>query len=329
MKHRTLFLCDFEEDYAKHMSAFIKADDIFLWRVHILSKDEELAKGTDADNVSLLLVSEAVYEKWKETLGGSVVIILSESGLCRWPGVEYVDKYAGADEVYRQVMEIYMRRWPAGAERVAQVGNAKCIGFYSPSNSPLQEAVSLTYGQLLAEKGRVLYICVSAFRGFSELQSEESREDLMTLLYYLDNERFLPALQNAGYHVGELHILYANSGHNLAYITGEQWQELLERFRRMGTYEYVILNVTDTVQGLIELLQQCNCVYAPVPPDTMSRNKWQQYERLLLQLSARDVRNKTTFLPLPLFMKIPENISELTKSEVADYVRQMIQRGEA
>lgn len=326
MERRTLLLCDFEEDYAARLSAFIKRDRIFSWQITIMTGKEEVSEFKRWQEFDLILMSEAAYEVWKDRLLSMPLIILSESGLCRWKNVHYVDKYCPADDVYRRIMEIYTHMRDDILERVTMDERTKLIGFYSPDGGSIQTEFALTYGQLLSQKNKVLYVSLAPFQSYSELMNSERREDLMTLLYYLESERFGVTLQNAIFKIGNMHTISAKSGHNLVYITKDQWQLFLSEMLRCGVYDYVLLDLKDSVQGLPDLLTRCSRIYTLTSDNHVAQQKLMLYKELLSQLSAENILQKTNFLCVPYFRKLPHSACELTGSELADYVRMIFRK---
>lgn len=238
----------------------------------------------------------------------------------------YVDKYCCADDVYRRTMELYTHTQDSVLERVTMEGRTKVLGFYSPDGGDMQTTFALTYGQLLSKKSRVLYVSFAPFPCYPELVSGDAREDLMTLLYYLEHERFGVTLQNAVRRIGEMHTLSAKSGNNLVYITKEQWQTLLAELLRHGDYDYVLLDLKDSVQGLYDLLTRCRVVYTLTKGGEMAEQKLSQYKELLSSLAAEHILQKTRYLCLPMFRKLPSQAYELTGSELADYVQMVLRR---
>lgn len=317
MERRTLLLCDREEDYVKQMSSFIRENDTLAWRVATLTK----VPTEMSEKITLLLIAESMYETCRAQLDAEVTIVLSESGLCKWKNVEYVDKYQRADEVYRRILEIYTGGHTETVKRLGGVRRGKIVGFYSPAECGIQEAVVLTYGQNLAQKHKVLYVGMRSFSGFPELWENLQEDDLMTVLYYLDSDKVDKVLAGSVTNVGKLAILTCRCGHNLSGITPSQWEKFLNWLLRCGNYDYILLDMTDAVQGGVKLLHQCHSVYTFSDGSSISKCRIMQYRQLQEHICGEVVLEKTLFLELPPYMKVPTYASELTKSEIVDYIQ--------
>ena len=322
MERRTLLLCDWEEDYARAMTSFIREDSVFAWRVETITKvPKEIS-----DKIDILLIAETVYEKCHASIHAKTTIVLSESGLCVWDDVEYVDKYQSADAVYRKVLEIYMKGQKETIKRVGVTRRGRVLGFYAPSESVLQEAIVLAYGQKLAARNKVLYVGMRCFHGFCELTDNSFENDLMTVLYYLESDKIAGLVQSGMRSIGGLHLLTGQAGHNLSHITPKQWEKLLAHLLHDGEYDYILLDMTDAVQGVLELLHQCHRIYTLTDKGNISKCRNMQYSHLLEAIACEDILEKTTFLDVPEGLRAPTSVCELTKSEVADYVQQMLGR---
>lgn len=326
MEHRILALCDPEADYAGHLSAFLRRDREFPWEVAVYTGIRELAE-SGAVEIDLLLVAESVYVP-ELPVEANVTVLLNESGLVRWPSLKNVDKYQPAEAVLKALLEIYMEREENFYPRLDPAAGTRIIGMYSPVRRCLQTTFALTYGQLLAEKYRTLYLNFEHYAGIPELLPGEKGKDLSALLYYMkaDEDRFLLQMKLLLQKKGELdYVAPAYMGQNLIYITAAEWQQLLGLIRESGEYDYIILDLSESMQGLMEILRKCCRVYTLVKEDAVAKCKIEQYEQILSLYEYEDVREKTRKHILPLFRRLPEQMEQYTRGDLADYVRKLIE----
>jgi hypothetical protein len=167
--------------------------------------------------------------------------------------------------------------------KVGDRKKGKLMGFYSPIRRCLQSTVALTMGQLLAEKYPTLYVSFEFYTGLEEWQDRNGR-DLSVLLYYQQNrpESFGTQLQTLVQKIGPLdYVAPMSNGENLLYITPEQWKSLIQALLNTGDYEYIILDLTESIQGLFEILHLCHKVYTIVREDSAAIQKMYRYEQLL------------------------------------------------
>ena len=115
------------------------------------------------------------------------------------------------------------------------------------------------------------------------------------------------------------------NGQNLLGITVDEWKSLFRRIEELGKYEYVILDLSESIQGLLEVLQLCIRVFTLTKEDHMSQCKLDQYEQLLSLCEKEEVKVKTKKLSLPYFRRLPAEMEQYTRGELADYVRKEIE----
>ncbi len=327
MEHRILALCDPEADYAGQLSAYLQRNKGFPWEVKVYTGIRELAESEADERIDLLLVAESVYAP-ELPVEAKDTVLLNESGMVRWPSLKNVNKYQPAEEVLKQLLEIYMEKEESFYPRLDSAVGTRIIGMYSPVRRCLQTTFALTYGQLLAEKYRTLYLNFEHHAGIPELLPGEKGKDLSTLLYYMkaDEGKFVLRMRLLIQKKGKLdYVAPAYMGQNLIYITAMEWQQLIGKIQESGEYDYIILDLSERMQGLMELLRKCCRVYTLVKEDRIARCKIDQYEQILALYEYEDVKEKTRKQQLPLFRHLPEHIEQYTRGDLADHVRKLIE----
>lgn len=110
-------------------------------------------------------------------------------------------------------------------------------------------------------------------------------------------------------------------------IKREQWSSLLRTIEKVTEYEYLIMDLTEHTDGLLDILRTCDRVYTIVRDDTFSRARCFQYEDLLRRMNYEDIRMRTQYWKLPVFREIPAGIEDLTRGELAVYIREQLMGG--
>ena len=180
----------------------------------------------------------------------------------------------------------------------------------------------------MAEKHPTLYLNFEHYVGIIELLPERQDRDLADLLYFLagDEGKFPLRMQTVIQRKGNLdYIPPMRNGQNLLGITWEEWRSLFQRIEELGKYEYVILDLSESIQGLLDVLQMCIKVFTLTREDKMSQCKLDQYEQLLSLCEKEEVKGKTRKLNLPYFQRLPAEMEQYTRGELADYVRKEIE----
>lgn len=321
-----MVLCDTEDEYAQLMTEFLKKNRDLPWKIHTYTDIQELVK-EEKNSLELLVVSESAYCEELQKIEALQTVVLSESGVMRWENVLYVDKYQQAEEVLKELIRVYMEIADTRLPKLKRSGNITFIGNYSPVRRAMQTSFALTMGQILAKEHATLYLNFEHYAGIGELRPDIQSSDMADLLYFLhgDREKFRLRLQSICKRMGNLdYIPPMKSGQNLLTITEAEWLELLQRIEDMGEYEYVILDLSESMQGLFEILRACKVVFTITKEDRIARSKLLQYEQMLSLYEYEDVLAKTRRLKLPHIQRLPEELEQLTRGDLAALVNDLL-----
>ena len=325
MDKRILAIFDSEEGYAYRLMEFISGKTNLPFEVYVFTEENKFYSCARVQDIECLLISESVYKKEVDTLKIPHIIILSESGENLNKALHHVNKYQSCENIFHQIIEYYTNK----SEDVPTVigtklQSMKVIGIYTPIGRCLQTTFSLTLGQMLARKQKVLYLNFEIYSGFSRMLCRNFDSDLSDLMYYFScaREKLSYRLESIVETVNGLDFIPPTEIYqNLAGIRGEQWLDLFQEIEKTGKYEYLILDLTDGVMDLWEILRECNYVYTISREDGLSIAKIEQYERILEKVGYGDISAKTVKWKLPIFKQLPVRFEELTYGELAAYIK--------
>jgi hypothetical protein len=329
LKKKILALCDGEEYYAQHMSQYLRSHKEIPWEILTFTSPDSLLQADCETHPDLLVVSENICTEEILTLWPSRTVILNESGILRGTTVKNIDKFQRADLVYQELLTIYME-WGESEPLspilpiTAMQKDMVLIGLYSPVRRCLQTSFALTLGQMLADRDKTLYLNFEHYAGFGQLLPNLQIRDLSDLLYFLtaDKEKFLLWMQTVKKQIGNLELIPpVKAGEQLIQVTREEWMEFLTKIFELGQYKYIILDLSESVQGLMDILRLCKTVFTLTKEDHMSQSKLDQYEQVLCLYAYEDVLQKTRKCRPPVFRRLPDQIEQFTKGELGDYVR--------
>ena len=323
---KVMVLCDTEEEYAQLMTEYLRRHKNVPWDVHTYTDMEELFQ-KEAPSPAMLVVAESAYTEALWNLQPVRLVVLSETGLLRWENLHYVEKYQQAENVIKKLLEIYMEIADTGLARLSVGCRTVFVGNYSPVHRSMQTSLALSLGQLLARRHPTLYLNFEHFAGFPQLVAQGQALDMADLLYFLNaqKERFQLRLQSMLKQIGNLdYVPPMKSGQNLLTVTTQEWLGLFQKIGELGTYEYVILDLSESMQGLFEILRLCARVYTTIREDRIAQCKLLQYEHLLGLCEYGDVLEKTQRLNLPRIRRLPEDLEQLTKGDLAALAGELI-----
>lgn len=325
---KIMALCDMEEEYAQMMTDFLKKHRNLPWELHTYTDVEELFR-MEGEGVEMLVTAESAYCPRMQDFSAHKVVVLNESGVMKWEDVSYVDKYQEAEEVLKQLLGIYLEDGEVHLPLLHAGCKTVFIGNYSPVRRCMQTSFALAMSLILAREHPTLYLNFEYCAGIAELLPDMQTMDLADLLYFLNAEKdkFRLRMQAMLKHRGGLAFVPPmKSGQNLLTVTREEWLGLLRRIGELGEYEYVVLDLSESMQGLYEIMRLCRKVYTLTGEDRAARSKLLQHEYVLALHEYGDVLGKTEKLSLSHIQKLPEELELLTKGDLADLVRGLLRK---
>lgn len=206
---------------------------------------------------------------------------------------------------------------------------ARIVGIYSPLGRCLKTSLALTIGQQLAKEGKVLYVGLEAFSGFSRIIDGQCRSDFSDVLYYLRQDGLnVMRLRSLVYTWKDMdYIPPVKYPEDLEQMTGEEAGSLIERLSGQMGYEYVIVDVGRMGIELMPVLRQCHIIYMPVKEDGVSSAKLEEFDEYLDVTGNSDIREKVRRVKLPYhssFGRRESYMENLLWGELGDYVRQIL-----
>lgn len=332
-----MVLCDTEEEYTQRMSEFLKGHQRIFGDIRIYTNVQGLQNFVTNHSVELLVIAENVYMQENNIIkeieemnmvDQNRIILLNESGIIKWDHLKNIDKYQAADNVFREILQEYAETVEISYPRLNKTCGTRFIGMYSPVRRCLQTSFALTLGQMLAQKHKTLYLNLEHYAGISELLPDMQTRDLGDLLFFLlgDSDKFTIRMQTIIQKKGNLdYIPPMRIGQNLLAITLEEWENLLYQIVEWGEYKYVILDLTENIQGLLEILRMCHKVFTLTKDDEMAKAKVAQYQHVLQLYKYEDIIQKTVQYNIPLFRRLPTQLEQYTKGELAEYVKTIVE----
>lgn len=320
-----LALCDGDEEYTGLITEYMQRQENLPWSIHAYT---DVAKLMESENgVDVLVVAESVYQEELKALSPKRLIILNESGIIRNKNLRYVNKYQQADQVVRELLCIYLEIATQVLPKLGMGGRTNFIGFFTPVRRCYQTTFALTAAQLLAKRHKTLYLNFEAFAGNQEMLADLQTRDLADLLYFLNAEKdkFSLRLQSMVRKIGALdYVPPMKSGQNLLGISTKEWVIFMQKLQELGEYEFVVMDLSECMQGLFEILRICRRVYTITMEDQAASGKLTHYERLLEQYSYEDVLEKTQKCCMPKIRRLPAELEFYDRGEMADYVAEQI-----
>lgn len=342
MAQNVLALCDGNIHYGGRLAEYLERQKGFPLRVVFFSDSERFARYVAEHTPPYLMMSEDIFEALSDAECAPAKKLFV---LCRHPGehpgramtaqedgdaarVIRIDRYQAAGNIMRAVLgELDAETAAGGARGRLSKEGTKIIGVFTPVGRSMQTSFSVTLAQLLTGKGRTLYLNLESWSGFRRLLGKELKPDITDLMFFADKEReqFMRQMESMIDTIGSLeYIPPASAFMDLAAITQEQWTKVLRNFREDGRFAYLVLDMTEQVQGMFAVLDECDLIYTIEGGDGIAEAKMYEYERLLDLTEYDGIRTKTKKQRLPCVHFARLALGQMAYGELAGYVSGLV-----
>ena len=328
MVKKVLALCDKEEDYLRHMLDYLEKKSRQPFTVRAFTDVDRLKKFVEKNETEILMVSESSYREELEEWPVKHLLVLNESGNRVGRNAENISKYQSSEGIYQAVIGSYVEKEGEIPQRIVTGRQMKIIGNYSPVGRCLQTTFALSMGQILAKKHKTLYLNFEAYSGFGYLLNREFPMDITDVLYYFrcEKDRLSYRLEGMIQTLNGLdYIPPVFSYHDLEEVGGKDWIDLVKEIEKISEYEYLILDLSDGMKGLFDVLRECFRIFTIVKEGNIAEAKLRQYEAVIQSMDYGDIAVKTKRWMLPEFHRIPYGLEQLTHGEMAAYIKKIIE----
>lgn len=325
MQKNVLAICDSEQEYAYRLMDALSNKADFPFEMLTFTSREKLYEGLQRQPAQVLLIARSDFSEEMRDWAPRIVLL--------WEGIAPPETDLPGISKYSSVVRIMKKI----TETAAETGNivpfpqtdhpVHFLGFYTPVGRCLQTTLAFAAGQVLARNSRVLYLNFERFSGLESLLGRRFESDFSDLLYHLQKSsaEVLGLLYHMAEPAGSMDIVPpAFSGADILKMNGKEWLRLMAILQE-SRYEYVILDLSDGMQGLFDVLQSCARIYTIVREDGFAAGKLAQYEAVLKQAGCEDVLKRTKRCQLPLFAKLPGDLCHLNGGDLAQYAERMLE----
>ena len=325
-----LVVCDELQEYVNGLVTLFQKRKELPFQIYGFTDEEKLKNFLTKNKIELLIITEKMYkaDQVKDAIGKT--ILLTEKRTTTIENVTCICKYQAADSLYRAIIQAYSEGEKVVPMYMENQKRIQIVGIYSPVHRVLQTTLALTMGQILAEKKKVLYINFECFSGLEQLMGRRFSGNLTDLLYYYkcDKEKLPYKLEGIIQELSGLHIVPpAGSYEDYETFQGLEWINVLELIGKAGGYDVLLLDLSEQVRGLFQILERCDKIYTLIKDERMAKAKLAQYELLLKRDDCEEVITKTFKYELPIFKCLPTELERLNRCELALYAKKLLTEG--
>ncbi len=323
MDSEILALVDRDKDYLEKFNNYINLKYGGIFECHSFTDTKALLKyGLENDITVLMIESELYNESLNRINPGKIYILGDEGQSPSDDNVIKISRFKSADSIIKEVLS-EVRIEGNGNIKVSDIDSSRIFIVYSPVSRCLKTTLSVTISQLLSDRGKTLYINTESISGFNRIFMSHYDTDLSDLLFYLKggSTNFSLKLQSMVFSSqGYDYIPPGVSPEDICQTEPEIWEELFREAAKCG-YEYIVMDMGNYINGMLEIMKKCEKIFMPVRTDTVSKAKLSQFEALLHISGSEDILNLMERLQLPYFEGLPSIAADLRMSPIAEFIK--------
>lgn len=288
MSGKNLIICDSSFSYANFlMENMMEKEELFVDVQACTSWEcaKELLEEKPAD---IMLVDEKWETDAKGQIGIGQVVCLVENRESEEEN-EKIYRYQSADAIIAKLF--------VGEQvfRMVQGEKQHLIAVYSPVHRVGKTRLSVALGKTLGRKTKTLYLNLEDYPGTIFAYADHSKGNLGDLLYYMKQDcsdiglRLDAMVQQEG---KLFYVLPIPLCSDLKEVAASEWRQLLGMLQDTS-YETIIIDPGESIQGLYEILKVCDRIYMPILGDDVSADKVKCYEENLKKQGLEVLIHKT------------------------------------
>lgn len=304
VKTGILGIFDVDSNYANSLMEYISDKRGVPFKTIAFTELQALQEFTSQRQIDILLISaSAMTDRIAEYNIGKIVLLTDGNVFAEYTNFASIYKYQSSENIIREVMNYYVDVSDANGMSAVAVGNVEVIGVYSPVGRSGKTTFALTLGQLLAQDKETLYINMEEFSALSRILNKSYSGDLSDLMYfYKQNPESLPIKLKAIVNniQGLDYVPPLMFSNDLRNMDSSIWLGMIKGIAGSGMYEAIVLDLSNMVKDIYEVLEFCDIVYMPIRDDRMSMFKISEFEEFVLKTGREDLLNKIVKVKPPI-----------------------------
>ena len=312
MSERNFVICDPEVDFANAFAENLLERRELNINIYIFSCWNRVLEFAKTHRIHILVVDERVEEYQEEMIfvEAQFVWVREET-----EKENAIYKYQCADWMIEKIFEVYAEIIEGSIFKQQGKGRTRVEAIYSPVRGIGKSRFAIALGREMARESKVLYLNMEEYPGFEESGADESPLNLGDLLYFMRQNvdclglRVKSAVRKMG-NLDYIPPIYL--AQDLKEVKKEEWLRFLQELCKLGFYDVILLDLGECVEGLLQILQGCDCIYTPTVEHEVARQKLYRYEQCLERMHLEKiVRNTQQFV-------LPEDVEDYVKRRVRE-----------
>lgn len=283
MRERNVVILEDDKEYLGNFLSFFENYSEKTLRISGFSQRDSFLRFVNHNDIDLILTKEEFLSDIEKDVDNKKILLLTEEeGIESINGIKTLYRYQHMKNIICYIFNLCAESVPVNKDIIRVKGGEKIqiIGVYSPVKRCGKTALSMELAGSLAKDGKILLINMEEFSALRKDDGENKEYDLADLLYfYMQNswsfELKLKAVLRSM--CGFDYIPPVQHGDELRNITAEQWKGLISEIGKVSDYKIIILDLSDIISNILQLLDMCDFIIMPYMKDEISIYKAEKF----------------------------------------------------
>lgn len=288
---------DKEQRYAEKLTDFLNLSDRFPFEARTFSSISDLEQYCKVNYPEILIVDEN-DRNLINNLEYKEKIILTKKSTRMEDGTYYIYKYQSVEIIIREIVG-FLSESEGVSAILKRKHKMKVVCFYSPIKRVLASTTAIELGRQLSKSRKTLYINLESYSGLEKKYRKTFKKDIADFLYYIEGKVGNIGMLLSGIveNIDGVDILPPfRSQADLIVIPAEKWISMLEKIEENTDYDYLIIDLSEEVQGMFELMKLSDCIITCVDDEDSAINKLEQYKEGLSESGYEEILEKTEYV---------------------------------
>lgn len=319
-----LTICDSNQFYARKLSEFINSRKGYPFLARYCNSIEECKQMIHSGKADIILSNMENYEKMKDEVDSERVIVMldSKEGV---DGNNRIYKYQNCDVVLKEILKMASSIEDINVY-INRSTTMKVIAVYTPNDSRIATSIALDIGKLLSGRASTLFISLDGMSVIPDITGIEFDMDMSDLFCENMTEGGLSnAIIGSVRRLGNMDILpIMHNYQDMASVTNEEWKNFIRDIERKSDYEYVVIDLTESVRNLFDILKLANYICVVASKGTVDGYRYRQFMKEIEILYDSELKERINTFFVDVKSEIVFETSAGSMGPFGNYSRQFV-----
>ena len=272
----------------------------------------------------IILSNMENYEKMKDEVDSERVIVMldSKEGV---DGNNRIYKYQNCDVVLKEILKMASSIEDINVY-INRSTTMKVIAVYTPNDSRIATSIALDIGKLLSGRASALFISLDGMSVIPDITGIEFDMDMSDLFCENMTEGGLSnAIIGSVRRLGNMDILpIMHNYQDMASVTNEEWKNFIRDIERKSDYEYVVIDLTESVRNLFDILKLANYICVAASKGTVDGYRYRQFMKEIEILYDTELKERINTFFVDVKSEIVFETSAGSMGPFGNYSRQFV-----